>query len=328
MARRAFHPAATGARRRQRGLALVTAVLIVAIVATIATSLALGQQIWIRQAQNFSDRAQADKVMDGALQFAMLILEKDLRDHPETDDLGEDWAKPQMTRPVEGGTATGRISDAQGRFNLNSLLRKGVRSTPDIGVFRRLLQSLMLNDGALTDTLLDWMDADGETAAGGAEDIYYLTLQPPYRTANQRLQSVDELRLVRGFDAATVEALRPYVVALPEETAININTAGPEVLAALFNSLSLSAAKHLVEQRDKSPFKDKAELERRAGQAPADKVEFDIKSAYFLSRVDTRFGRLQRSRQALISRAAGGKRASIVWQENVYGVPAVEEDTE
>ena len=312
-----------GSRRRQRGLALVTAVLIVAIVATVAASLALGQQIWIRQAQNFTDRAQADKVIDGALQFAMLILEKDLRDHPETDDLGEDWAKPQVT-PVEGGTAAGRITDAQGRFNLNSLLRKGVRSQPDIGVFRRLLQSLGLNDTVLTDTLLDWMDADGETGAGGAEDIYYLTLQPPYRAANQRLQSVDELRLVRGFDAATIGALRPYVTALPEETAININTADAQVLAALFNSLSLSAAKQLVEQRDKSPFKDKAELERRAGQAPADKVEFDVKSAYFFSRVDTRFGRLQRSRQALISRAAGGKRAAIVWQENVYGVPAAE----
>ena len=108
MARRAVLHAGMGSRRRQRGLALVTAVLIVAIVATVAASLALGQQIWIRQAQNFTDRAQADKVIDGALQFAMLILEKDLRDHPETDDLGEDWAKPQVT-PVEGGTAAGRM---------------------------------------------------------------------------------------------------------------------------------------------------------------------------------------------------------------------------
>jgi general secretion pathway protein K len=293
--------------------------LIVAIVAALAASLSLGQQVWLRQAQNINDRAQADKVSQGALQWAILFLLEDAKKNPATDDLTEDWAKPLPPIAVEGGAMTGRIRDAQGRFNLNSLLRAGVPSAPDIGVYRRLLQSLSLNDSLLIDSLLDWMDADADARPAGAEDTYYLTLQPPYRAANQRLESVDELRLVKGYDVKTVELLQDYVSALPEPTAININTADARVLSALFTQLPQSTATQLVEQRNKTPFKSKDDLIQRAGLTPEKDVNIGVTSAYFYVYIDTLFGRLQRSRQVLTHR--NGQAVEILWQVDILGVP-------
>ncbi len=307
---------------RQRGLALVTAMLVVAIVASLAASLSLGQQVWLRQAQNINDRAQADKVSQAALQWAILFLLEDAKNNLATDDLSEDWAKPLPPIAVEGGVMTGRIRDAQGRFNLNSLLRGANPSPPDIGVYRRLLQSLALNDTLLIDSLMDWMDIDAEVKPAGAEDTYYLTLQPPYRAANQRLESVDELRLVKGYDAKTIELLRPYVSVLPLATAININTADAQVLSALFAQLPRSTAQQLVEQRDKNPFKDKNDLAQRAALAPEAGVDIAVTSAYFYVNIDTLFGRLQRSRQVLVQRATGPG-IDTLWQVDVLGPPPV-----
>lgn len=301
---------------RQRGLALVTAMLIVAIVAALAASLSLGQQVWLRQAQNINDRAQADKVSQGALQWAKLFLLEDANKSPQTDDLTEDWAKPLPPIAVEGGAMTGRIRDAQGRFNLNSLFNGPTRSPGDMKVYTRLLQSLSLNDPQLIDSLLDWIDPNPST--NGAKDIYYLTLQPPYRAANQRLESVDELRLVKGYDAKTVEKLRPYVSALPERTAINVNTADELVLGALFAQPPPGGAKQLVEQRDKNPFKDKNDFIQRAGVAPDADVDIGVTSAYFYVYIDTLFGRLQRSRQVLVHR---GQTIDTLWQVDVLGPP-------
>ncbi len=304
--------------RLERGLALITAMLVVAIVATIAAYLSLGQEIWIRQTQNLADRSQADKVADGALVLALQVLNAAAKDNKPTDDLTQNWARTLPPMPVENGTVTVVINDAQALFNLNSVCLNGVPSQPYIGVFQRLLQSLGL-DPTLTDALIDWIDPDSQPRPNGAEDLYYLTLKPPYRTANQPLQSVDELRLVRGFDSKTVEKLAPYVAALPVQTPVNINTTNAVVLSALFNNLSLQAAQGLVDQRDKNnqPFAGKSDLQTRAGQAPVDDSTYDVKTSYFLVDVQTNFGRLFRETQTLISRPPGGQPSVILWQSGV-----------
>ncbi len=296
---------ATGGAR-QRGIALITAVLIVAIVATVSAHLSLGQQVWVRQAQNLNDRAQADTVAKAAFIWAMLILNEDAKKGPTTDNLTEDWARPLPPLPVEGGAIQGRIVDAQGLFNLNNLVRDGAPSTPDIGVFQRLLRNLGL-DPNLSGAVIDWIDANSQTGAAGAEDSEYLTLQPPYRAANQLIASVEELRLIRGFDAAAVDKLRPLVTALPttKPTAININTAPAPVVSALFPNLPLSTAQQLVVARDKTPFTDVGQLTNRAGQVPDPKITLAVKSDYFIVVVETQFGRLARRSQALVQRGGG-----------------------
>ncbi len=303
---------------RQSGLALITAMLVVAIVAAIAAYLSLGQEVWIRQTQNLADRSEANKVADGALYLVLRVLDDDAKKNNPTDDLTQDWAQTIPPLPVENGSVLIKIDDAQAKFNLNSVWRNGAPSQPDIGVLQRLLESLGLDPG-LTDALLDWIDPDSQPRPNGAEDLYYLTLKPPYRAANQPLQSVDELRLIRGFDAKTVDKLSPYVVALPQPTSVNINTTNAMVLSALFTALPLQTAQGLIDQRDKNkqPFMSKSDLQARAGQAPASDQIYDIKTSYFIADIQTSFGRLYRETQALISRPGGGQPSSILWQSAV-----------
>jgi len=296
-------------RHHQQGLALITAVLVVAIVATVATTLALGEQVWFRQAQNMTNRAQAESLRKGALNYAAILL---ARDDAKIDHLGEPWAKPLPPLPVEDGMIAFTVSDAQGRFNLNNLVRNGQPSTPDIAMFQRLLISQKFDPG-LSATLLDWLDTGSDvTLPGGAEDIEYLSLPQPYRSANQLLTSVDELRLVKGFTAKVVKELRPYVTALPYSTPVNVNTAPEQVLAALTN-LSVAALQPVIEIRKKQPFD---EVGKFLAQLPAGTTcpanLCDIKTGYFLVTIDIRYGRLQRQTEAMIERGSG-KPATVLW---------------
>lgn len=310
----------------QKGLAVVTALLIVAIVATAATFLSLGQQIWLRQSQNLVDRAQSETVRSGALEWAAIILTEDAKDN-STDDLTQEWAQSLPPLPAEGGLVAGNITDAQGHFNLNNVVRGGSPSVEDIAVFQRLLASQELASG-LADAVVDWLDADSTTQPSGAEDIDYLNEEPPYRAANQLLQSVGELQLIKGFDAETVAKLRPFVTALPAETSININTAPSAVLSAMFPDLSLSEAEDLLAQREDEPFTSTEQLkERLPSDVALPKVPYDVKSAYFEVTIDTLFGRLQRRTQALLHRATNAP-VKVLWQQQQLLLTQTDGDAE
>src|SRR5229473_1113517 len=120
----------------QSGLALITAMLVIAIVVTVAAYLSLGQQVWLRQAQNLLDMTQAGAVARGAFDVAAILLAEDKK-NSTTDNLTETWAQPIPVFPVEGGAVTAAISDAQGRFNLNNLALANPGIHPRI--FRGLL---------------------------------------------------------------------------------------------------------------------------------------------------------------------------------------------
>jgi len=295
---------------RQQGLALITAMLVVAIAATVAAYVSLDQQVWLRQAQNLSDREQAEAVRAAAEEWSIVILDKDAKESTN-DNLTENWAKPLPPIPVEGGQITGQIVDAQGRFNINNLVLRN--NTADIGVFRNLLTSQSINPD-LINAVIDWMDSDSDTRTpDGAEDIDYLQLATPYRAANQKMASVDELRLVRGFTQEMVEKLRPFLTALPTPTDININTAPPEVLSALF-SISSSAVDEFISGR---PYTDKSQLDKMLAQLlPADTKPpaggYQMTSNYFEVNVQSQFGRYRGTSQALIQRAQGGA-SQVLW---------------
>jgi general secretion pathway protein K len=314
---------------RQRGVALITAMLILAIVATLATSLALGQQVWLRQTQNLVDLAQAERLRQGALEFAAVILERDARNSQTSgaDHLGEDWARPIPPLPVEGGAVLISIADAQGRFNLNNLVQvpqtaqgqsqasppAGKGTPPQSGepLFRKLLELNGL-DPNLADTLIDWLDGDSNARPNGAEDLDYLNHDPPYRAANQPLMSVDELHLVKGYTDDVVEKLRPYVVALPaSSTLINVNTASARVIAALTNS-DVSQAEQIVRLRETRPFKSNSDFLVLLGPNPPFTGGWGIISGYFIVSVETRIGRTQQRTEALIDRSSGNA-AKALW---------------
>jgi len=145
------------AARTQRGIALVTAVMIVAIAAAIAAQIAFAHQIWTRQMENIFDRGATDWLRRGALHWASTALVEDAAQGNTVDHLGERWAMGLPTLPVEGGTIRVSIEDGQSRFNLNNLVRNNVASPADLEVLRRLLEALRL-DPSLRYALLDWID--------------------------------------------------------------------------------------------------------------------------------------------------------------------------
>ena len=303
----------SGPARAQRGVALITAVMIVAIAAAVAAKIAFAHQIWFRQMENVGDRGATDLLRRGALHWASVALLEDAAQN-SIDHLGEPWAQGLPTLPVDGGAIHVSVEDAQGRFNLNNLLQNnGQPSTADFQIFQRLLVTLKL-DPLLANALLDWMDPDSNvTSPGGAEDVDYLALKTPYRAANQPLTSVDELRLVRGFDSKTMQALLPYVTVLPPgvRTTININTASPALLAALAN-LDLAWAERVAENRRNKPMNnvsDLASLLPAGSQLP--NALASVKTDFFLITLDTSIGRHQRRTVALLRRA--GKATEWIW---------------
>ena len=301
--------------RAQRGVALITAVMIVAIAAAVAAKIAFAHQIWFRQMENVGDRGATDLLRRGALHWASVALLEDAAQN-SIDHLGEPWAQGLPTLPVDGGAIHVSVEDAQGRFNLNNLVQSnGQPSAPDLQVFQRLLVTLKL-DPLLANALLDWIDADSNvTSPGGAEDVDYLALKTPYRAANQPLTSVDELRLVRGFDAKTMQLLLPYVTVLPPgiRTTINLNTASPVLLAALAN-LDLAWAERVAENRRNKPMNNVGEftaLLPAGSQLP--NALASVKTDFFLITLETSIGRHQRRTLALLRRA--GTATEWIWHK-------------
>jgi len=193
----------------QRGVALVTALLVVSVVTVAAVAMATHQHIDVRRTGNLIHGEQAYEYALAAESWARVILRRDAADS-DYDSLTEDWATALPPIAVEGGQVNGTVEDMQGRFNLNNLagLKKktgeakgtgaGVKAgkAANIAYYKRLLDILGL-ESALADTLADWVDADIDAQfPNGAEDEYYLLLERPYRAANRPLVSISELRLV------------------------------------------------------------------------------------------------------------------------------------
>ncbi len=305
--------------RAQRGLAAITAILIVAVAASAATLMLAQQSAMLDQTMLVATRAQADLYARAGLDWARGILIEDARTAGTIDTLEEGWAKPIAGLPVERAIVAGAIADEQGKFNLNNLLKGTQKSPEDMEIFKRLLESLALDPG-LRDAVLDWIDPDGDLAStSGAEDAYYLSLRRPYRAANQPMVQVEELYRVRGFDAATVAKLRPHVTALPGRTSVNVNTAGATVLAALLPEIAKDRIARFIIDRRTRPLATKQEIVQWAKEAPPGAVNdgLDVKSAFFSVRIQVAQDDVELATDALVQRLPNGA-ANVVWSRPRY----------
>jgi general secretion pathway protein K len=286
----------------QRGIALITVILIVALATTVASFVAWRQQVWTRQVENLRDASQGEAVARAGVDWVGAILSEDRRKN-QVDHLGEAWAQ-QVALPVERGRVAGSISDSQARFNLNNLVRADQVSGADVAAFQRLLNQLELPT-TLVNVLIDWLDADNlPYGADGAEDTYYLALPEPYYPANRALVDLSELPMLRGFDQAIVDKLAPFVCVLPNPTPVNVNTASAEVLAAVIPGLNLDDARHLVEERGEgsqtlADFRGKLTLVQSVG---LQENLLNVASDYFQVDLSVEFGRVRQRYLALYQR--------------------------
>lgn len=302
-------------RARQQGVAIVLAMGVVALAALAATAMMVSQSTWSRQVELTAGHGQAQLLIRAGLDWARAVLSDDRR-ASNVDYLGEPWALRLPPIPVEGGSLAGHIEDQQGKFNLNNLLKNGKVNLTQLAHFRRLLSILALPP-ALAGALADWIDADSEPQPqDGAEDAYYLLLQPPYLAANRPLIDVAELALVRGFDDNVRAQLRPFVTALPRFTAVNVNTASPEVLAAVVEGLGLDGARAVVAQRERTTyFRNFSDF---FSQLPPGLIvpteNISVSSDYFIATTQINIGGAQARGSALLSRENTGWPA-IVWRK-------------
>jgi general secretion pathway protein K len=271
----------------QRGVALVTVLLIVAMATTTMAFMAQQQAFWQRETGSGRDRVQAAYIAQAGVDWARALLADDASNNRH-DHAREMWAVRLPSIPVEGGEVTGGVEEQQGMFNLNNMVRNGATSLPDVVRFRRLLATLGLPQ-ELAYTLADWMDADDlPEALGGAEGGYYLNLPRPYRAANMPLAELSELLWVRGFDAHVLLRLKGYVTVLPQRTAINVNFATAEVLSAVVDDLPMPQARQIVSRRKEVPFKSVAEFAEQLphGTGGNSRGEIGVSSQFFM--VDAR----------------------------------------
>ena len=243
-------------RRQSRGVALITALLIMALIATLTYTLEWNNALDLRRTVVMLNRDQAVQVAIGAESWIQMILRQDLEDS-DTDHLGEIWAGDLPGLPIDGGEIFGAIEDLQGRFNVNNLIGSdGKVDQPSLDQFQRLLLALEL-DPRYAGITADWIDENQDAAfPDGAEDAIYTGLTPPYRTANQTLSSASELGAIEGIDKDSMDILLPHIIALPGRTGINVNTATGPVLQSLDENLSQADIEGLLTEREEACFGD------------------------------------------------------------------------
>jgi general secretion pathway protein K len=243
-------------RIANRGVALITAMLITALASLVAANLAWDNALDVRRTMVLLNNDQAVQVALGAESWVVGILHQDLQES-DIDHLGEIWAIQLPGFPIEGGDVTGTIIDLQGRFNVNNLIdENGEVEKKSLERFRRLLQALEI-DPRFAGLAADWMDRDAEASfPDGAEDSIYTSILPPYRSANQSLTSASELAALEGMDRQSFRKLRPHITALPGRTNVNVNTATGAVLQSLDENMSASDVEGLISERESAGFAD------------------------------------------------------------------------
>jgi len=244
-------------KNKQSGVALITAVLIVALAVVASVSIAENYQLNFRRTVTAFNSGQAWSYAKGAEEWAMAILARDLKDNGGYDAHDEAWwnnGEP-LIFPLPGGLIEGKLEDVQGKLNVNLLLKAGKPNPVMYKRFERLFASLGVNVG-LVGAIQDWVDADQDfTGSDGAESDIYIGLEPPYLPADQAMQDISELRLVHGIDEKTYNLLIQYITALPSESLLNLNTAPALVLESLDINIPQGAGEDLVSDREDKPYK-------------------------------------------------------------------------
>jgi general secretion pathway protein K len=282
-------------RKRERGAAIVLALSVVALAALAASAMMVSQGVWIRQIELSAGRSQGNFIIQAGVDWARAVLNHD-RHTSDVDHLGEPWALRLPSIPLENGNLAGNlagyIEDQQARFNLNNLLKNGNIDPAQLAIFRRLLSILGLQPVS-ADMLANWMDA-----------------------GRRPLVDVSELARLGSFDEGTRARLGPFVTVLPHFTAVNVNTAAPEVLAAVVKGLGLDGARALVVQRDRAYFRSGSEfLGRLPNTLTVSAENISVTSGYFMATIHANVGGTHSRSLALLAHGETGSWPTIVWRK-------------
>lgn len=292
--------------QQQRGAALISALLLMAVAATVATWCYLQQHVWLRQAQLVMQADRLQAALEDARAWALQVA--------ATPNLPRVF--PRFHQHQQGITVEASVVSEGGRFDINN-----VQSSEHVLHFVFLLQAidarLHTNQAIrLAYDLNAWMSPTARL------ERYYLALHPPYRQAHRKMVQWNELRLVRGMTVALYRELTQgkerYITALPQQQSLDVNYISAPVLASV-TSLSNEEAERVIRCRDMSPpFRSPEDfIARCAKDLPIELHELTAESSFFLFQAHAEVSGVQRQLTALLQRISTkqGPSIKIVWQE-------------
>lgn len=304
---------------RQRGVALIMALLILALAAIVAVAIVARSEAEFRRTELLLHGDQAMQYVLGAEHWVLQILRRD-RQESDVDTFGEPWAVDLPPLPVDGGVVTGRLEDLNGRFNLANLVTNdGTVSPPDVAQLRRLLAALGVDDQIEVEALIDFVDADGQpTLPNGAEDAVYLGMDPPHRAPNRPLVTLSEIALLPDFDQALLAVLAPHIVALPRRTELNANTLTAPVLMSIADGITEAHAEGLTEAYRAEGYASIAQFRDALGAPVEPGLGIGLQSSWFRLTVQVNIGSTTLTMYSLLERSAQGPTRVVARQQTPW----------
>lgn len=287
--------------KSQRGVALITVLLVIAIIVVIAANMTGRLQLLMSRSINMQANQQGLWSAMAGEQLVFNVLEEDYKDDPQRVHLSQLWAREGMVFPLNDGALSGEVKDLHSCFNINALAatsnnQNANKKTLPQRQFEVLLRNIEIEDykaELLSYTIADWVDSDKRINGNfGAEDETYASKVVPYIPPNSAMGDISELLAVEGMTPAIYRVIKPFVCVLPAlENKLNVNTIkedSAQVLVALFeNKLSLSDAKSVINSREPEGFKSvneflaSPEIASLGNLNDEIKNQFDVKSEDF-----------------------------------------------
>lgn len=308
-----------------RGFALVITLLVAALLVALVTEFIAEVYVDTSARQSYVDAQKAGLLAETGITGAMGLLQFSLpaKNYTSLHDL---WAKP-IAIPEELGTVHVTIEDESARLSLNHIagsngtfINEADPTGSYYGTALRLFNKLKLPAGDLCDAIADWVDVNDIPKPGGGETQWYSSRKPAMAAKNARLDTFEELALVKGFSSDVLETIRPFTTIYAENSVaapININTASKEILVALDERISDSLAEQIINYRKSTPFQDKAELVKVPGMekiATGLQSRITAKSNIFRIRAEAQVNGTTRIVESVVSFAAGAA-TTLYWRE-------------
>jgi len=321
------------AKPSERGAALLSVLLMVAVLAVIAATTLDRLTLSSKLTSNGNALAQARMFTYAAEAIAVARIEDLLARDAAQTTLEGDWLGKPQSLPIPLGSATATLRDADNCFNLNSLVTDADGRYLANATGTTQMTSLMVALGTdentarnIASAATDWADSDTTPVTNGVEDDAYRSATTPYLAANRLFAHPSELRAVKGVTPAVYAKLQDWICALPKSalSPLNVNTLLPEqapLLAMLFapGKMNLSTARSYLAKRPSNGYGSLIRFwaaPELAALEPTSQVQGQIKltSNYFLLNTQVSFGELTLAGQSMIVASPGPAPARVVWR--------------
>jgi general secretion pathway protein K len=240
--------------KRQGGVALLMVLLIITLLSSLLYPLWQSQRISMARITASQAQLQSWAVLISAQDWIHSALRLDA-ETSSTDHLLELWAQPIPPVPFDGGLIGGRLIDAQSKININRLaLNEEATRQALIEQLNQLCRTLEI-DCPFWPAVADWIDADDIPMTSGAESTAYLSQQRPM-PANQPLLVIEEMRQILGVTPEVITRLKPFIIALPKDTGLNINTVSEAVLSSFGSWMMPDMVAQIKAKQMTQPFEN------------------------------------------------------------------------